>query len=49
MVAILVDKWLTVHESDAMVDTNIELQNGDWIDIAASGSTQISEPLAVIV
>jgi hypothetical protein len=35
---IVVDKWITVLESDRDVDTNILLRNGDWLDISASGS-----------
>ncbi len=35
---VIVDKWITVLESDHDVDTNILLRNNDWIDISASGS-----------
>ena len=35
---VIVDKWITVLESDQDVDTNILLRNHDWIDISASGS-----------
>jgi hypothetical protein len=35
---VVVDKWVTVRESDSDVDTNVQLRNGDWIDVSASGS-----------
>jgi hypothetical protein len=35
---VVVDKYMTVHEYDADVDTGVQLRNGDWIDISASGS-----------
>jgi hypothetical protein len=36
--SLIVDKWITVLESDEDVDTGILLRNNDWIDISASGS-----------
>ncbi|HMV47695.1 MAG TPA: hypothetical protein PLD20_34725 [Blastocatellia bacterium] len=35
---IVVDKWITVLERRQDVDTNILIQNNDWIDISVSGS-----------
>ena len=35
---LIVDKWMTVHESDYDVDTGVLLKNHDWIDILASGT-----------
>ncbi|GAB2570940.1 hypothetical protein Aab01nite_05310 [Paractinoplanes abujensis] len=34
---VVVDKFLTVTEHDNDKDTGIEVRNGDWIDISASG------------
>ena len=34
----VVDKWINVREADALVDANVEVQNGDEVDISASGS-----------
>ena len=36
--ALIVDKWVTVAEWENDVDTGVLLKNGDWIDIAATGS-----------
>jgi hypothetical protein len=38
MSATLVDKYITVKEFNSDVDSGIELQNGDWLDISVSGS-----------
>lgn len=35
---IVVDKYVPVTEFQADVDTGIQLKNGDWIDISASGN-----------
>jgi hypothetical protein len=38
MAAAIVDKWVTIRESDYDVDTLVDLKNGDWLDISVSGS-----------
>ena len=35
---VVVDKWITVRESDSDVDMNVLLKNGDWVDVSAGGS-----------
>jgi hypothetical protein len=35
---LVVDKYLSVLESDGLKDTGINLKNGDWLDISAAGS-----------
>ena len=35
---VIVDKYITVAEWNSDVDTNVNLRNGDWVDISASGS-----------
>src|SRR2546430_17358683 len=35
---LIADTYVTVAEWQNDVDTNIELRNGDWLDISASGS-----------
>jgi hypothetical protein len=37
-VSLIADKWITVGEWQSDVDTNINLKNGDWLDVAASGT-----------
>ncbi|TCC51511.1 hypothetical protein E0H73_41070 [Kribbella pittospori] len=36
--ALVVDKYVVIREFDTNVDANVELQNGDWIDISVTGS-----------
>lgn len=38
MAAAIVDKYITVREADGMVDSGVELRNGDWLDVSVSGS-----------
>ena len=38
MAAAIVDKYFSVLESEQDHDSLVEIQNGDWIDISASGT-----------
>jgi hypothetical protein len=35
---VVVDKWVTVHESDFDVDEGVLLRNGAWLDMSAGGN-----------
>lgn len=35
---LVVDKYVTVREFDSDRDVGVNLKNGDWVDISASGS-----------
>jgi hypothetical protein len=36
--ALVVDKYISLREFDSDVDANVELQNGDWVDISVTGT-----------